>query len=249
MKLGIMSDLHLEFGQIDKTIPEVDVMILAGDILVATDIGTPRKGQRYDKFADMISERSRHVLYIPGNHEYYHMYFEDANARLMHWCEEHEFTWLTSANIEGQHFIGCTLWTDGGDAADRAIAAYSMNDYRVIRYGDDTLGVDDTRRFHQEQLYFLEQNVREGSIVVTHHLPSYESIDEKFKYAGQGVNAAYASHLDSFIEAAKPALWIHGHSHSPKDYMIGNTRIISNPRGYIGYEDIADDFEIMVIEI
>jgi len=31
--------------------------------------------------------------------------------------------------------------------------------------------------------------------------------------------------------------------------MIGSTRIVCNPRGYDGYEDIADNFELKVIEL
>lgn len=34
------------------------------------------------------------------------------------------------------------------------------------------------------------------------------------------------------IEKYQPTLWIHGHTHEKADYMIGNTRIVSNPRGY-----------------
>jgi predicted NBD/HSP70 family sugar kinase len=26
--------------------------------------------------------------------------------------------------------------------------------------------------------------------------------------------------------------WVHGHTHSTHDYMIGNTRVLCNPRGY-----------------
>jgi len=27
-------------------------------------------------------------------------------------------------------------------------------------------------------------------------------------------------------------LWLHGHTHSPRDYVIGTTRVVCNPRGY-----------------
>jgi hypothetical protein len=29
-----------------------------------------------------------------------------------------------------------------------------------------------------------------------------------------------------------PALWVHGHTHSPFDYQRGTCRVVSNPRGY-----------------
>ena len=39
------------------------------------------------------------------------------------------------------------------------------------------------------------------------------------------------------------------HTHEDFDYLIGSTRIICNPRGYINYEDRADHFELKVVEV
>jgi hypothetical protein len=33
------------------------------------------------------------------------------------------------------------------------------------------------------------------------------------------------------------------------DYMIGSTRIFCNPRGYKDYEDRADEFELLTVEV
>ena len=44
-------------------------------------------------------------------------------------------------------------------------------------------------------------------------------------------------------------VWTHGHTHDTFDYMIGSTRIVCRPRGYANYEDVADDFELMYIEV
>jgi len=44
-------------------------------------------------------------------------------------------------------------------------------------------------------------------------------------------------------------LWIHGHTHESFDYMVGDTRIVCNPRGYIGYEQCADDFKLKFVEV
>lgn len=246
MKIGIASDLHLEFGALDKPIPEVDVLILAGDIFLADDIGG-YKNSRVTEFAKEANKAAAWVIFIPGNHEFYHMEYFTAMSLMKEFCAENYWIWLDNerVDINGKNFIGATLWTDGGP--NPASFQFKMADYRVIKYEDRKLTPQDTARFHSESLYFLENEMQEGDIVVTHHLPSFRSIDARFKYAGEGVNNAYASHLDGLIEAKKPAMWVHGHSHSPKDYMIGNTRVISNPRGYWGYEDIADNFEVMVV--
>jgi hypothetical protein len=44
-------------------------------------------------------------------------------------------------------------------------------------------------------------------------------------------------------------LWTHGHTHHKFDYMIGETRIVCNPRGYEGYEDSAIDFKLQYLDI
>jgi hypothetical protein len=61
------------------------------------------------------------------------------------------------------------------------------------------------------------------------------------------MNGGYSSNLDDFI-IGHPQIkfWTHGHTHDPFDYMIGSTRILCNPRGYFGYEAVADVFNATV---
>jgi hypothetical protein len=44
-------------------------------------------------------------------------------------------------------------------------------------------------------------------------------------------------------------MWTHGHTHHEFDYMVGSTRVVCNPRGYIGYEDDAKNFKLKYMEI
>ena len=63
-------------------------------------------------------------------------------------------------------------------------------------------------------------------------------------------SGGYSSSLDEFImDHPQIKLWTHGHTHEPFDYMIGETRIFCNPRGYIGYEKSASDFKLKTVEI
>jgi Icc-related predicted phosphoesterase len=63
------------------------------------------------------------------------------------------------------------------------------------------------------------------------------------------VCAAYASDLDAFIEQAQPQLWVHGHIHSSRDYRVGRTRVVCNPRGYVPFEPNAGFDPALVIEL
>ena len=51
MKLALASDLHLEFGHIELENPGVDVLILSGDICVASKFGPD-----YDRFFNDVSK-------------------------------------------------------------------------------------------------------------------------------------------------------------------------------------------------
>jgi Icc-related predicted phosphoesterase len=70
------------------------------------------------------------------------------------------------------------------------------------------------------------------TVVMTHHAPSFQSISPH--YAGSDLNAAYASELyNAYSDDAMPILHIHGHVHDSFDYMLGDTRVVCNPRGYL----------------
>ena len=68
------------------------------------------------------------------------------------------------------------------------------------------------------------------TVIVTHHAPSLRSISPVFDQ--DLLNAAFASALDEMVAASEVPLWVHGHTHHCVDYRIGNTRVVSNQRGY-----------------
>jgi Icc-related predicted phosphoesterase len=127
-----------------------------------------------------------------------------------------------------------------------------MTDYRKIHVNPiyrklrsiDTAGIHyRSRRWLGEQ---LEQRRGAKIVVVTHHAPSLRSIPRSF--GDDLLSAAYASHMDGFVERSGACLWIHGHVHEHKDYTIGNTRVLCNPRGYPGEfgTGFSPDFTVTV---
>jgi hypothetical protein len=70
------------------------------------------------------------------------------------------------------------------------------------------------------------------------------SITEQYR-DDRELNGGYASDLSEFIlEHPQIKIWCHGHVHSTHSYFIGDTQILANPRGYLGHEKIASDFEV-----
>lgn len=263
MKIKIVSDLHLEFSDVHIQNNGCDVLILAGDIMVAqplrdhpvVDASAPKLGKnqkaavRFRDFLRRVSSEFPRVVYVAGNHEFYHGKWEQTVAILKEECAKYpniSYLERDSVVIDDVVFVGGTLWTDvnKGDP----IAMYSLpavlNDYKVIR--NETRGYArvrpiDTSARHRHTLKAisteLERSPEQRVVVVTHHAPSRRSIKECYVDDHVG-NAGYASDLDQFIiDHPQIVLWAHGHIHAPRDYVIGTTRVVSNPRGYEGYED------------
>lgn len=227
MRIQILSDLHLEFDRDDgesfaRAVPVVgDVLVLAGDMLPLKDADSVRR--TFSWFCD----RFAHVVFVPGNHEYYRTSSTAAEALLVVCVREIPNLHVLNPGvitIEEIRFVGATLWFP--DTPDEFLYRGSLNDFRLI--ADFVPWVHDT---HTEHIAFLKTTVRPGDVVVTHHLPHPRSIAPQ--YAGSSLNRFFvAGDAARVVERAGARLWIHGHTHTACEYVIGETRVVCNPRGY-----------------
>jgi len=267
MRIKLVSDLHLEFS--DILIPNdqnYDVLILSGDIMVATDLhdhpepnntadqaakakgtGLGRRqltAQRFRDFLKRCSFQFPHVIYVAGNHEFYNGKWTQSLTTLSNECAKFPNVYFLEAGckkIDDVTFIGGTLWTDMNKHDPLTLHAVRdmMNDFRVIKKdleGYTNLKPADTVVRHRHMLSYIKQIVAEKPdekfVVVGHHSPSFQSVHEGYKHETL-MNGAYHSDLSEFIlDRPQIKLWTHGHTHHPFDYMIGETRIVCNPRGY-----------------
>ena len=276
MKIALCSDLHLEFGQIElKNTEGADVLILSGDIMLAEDLDrhpnisvAPSmqssryiKSMRYREFLDNVNSEFPKVIYIAGNHEFYDCKWVKTLDILHETMADYKnifFLEKEILKIDDVTFIGCTLWTDmnKGDPLTLHATRDMMNDYRTIvndEKGYTKLKPADTALRHRETLQYIRSIVAEKHdekfVVAGHHAPSKLSTHPR--YANDKVmNGAYSSDLSEFImDHPQIKLWTHGHTHEPFDYMLGETRIACNPRGYINYERRADEFVLKFLDV
>jgi Icc-related predicted phosphoesterase len=280
MKIQLVSDLHLEFEDVNiKNESGADVLILSGDILVADDLrnqpadlsladipdegyGRARRALRYRDFFLRVSFQFKHVIYIMGNHEHYHGKFDKSAGIIREtigYLNIHNIHLLDRdiKEIDGVHFVGGTMWTDcnKGDPMTQYHLEHCMTDFRVIRIAGENfkkfLPMRTVMEFTKTRDYFktvIGNLPKDAKIVVcSHHAPSHLSIHEIYKNDTL-MNGGYSSDLSEFIlDHPQIKLWTHGHMHNNFDYMIGDTRVVCNPKGYPGENG---DFENnLILEI
>ena len=276
MKIALCSDLHLEFGDINlKNEENADVLILSGDIMIAQDLHDhphmdynpytsgaladlgrrQATALRFRDFLKRCSFQFPHVVYVAGNHEFYHGKFVGSLQDLRNECAKFSNVYFMENDmrtIDDVTFVGCTLWTDmnKGDPLTLHAVSDMMNDYRIIRHdelGYTKLRPAHTAARHRRSVEYI-RSVMEGMfdekfVVVGHMAPSKMSVHPKYQNDTL-MNGAYASDLSEFIlDHPQIKLW------TKFDYMIGSTRIVCNPRGYHGYEESADNFQLQYLEI
>lgn len=263
MLIKVVSDLHLEFSNVDIHNNEnCDVLVLSGDILVADALyrypeasyitqnpgSTLEKARRFRAFLQRCSDTFANVVYVAGNHEFYNGKWNQTIEVLKSECAKFSnvhFLERDTKTIDDVVFVGCTLWTDmnRGDPVTYYECSRRMNDYYKIvndAAGYTKLRPAHTHARHQHSLKYIQAQAAKYSdhkvVVVGHHAPSKMSTHPEYT-ADHVVNGAYISDLSDFIlDRPQIKLWTHGHTHHPFDYMIGSTRIVCNPRGYEGYE-------------
>jgi UDP-2,3-diacylglucosamine pyrophosphatase LpxH len=265
MKVQVASDLHLEFDKgapfvLDNT-ENADVLILAGDIIVAKHI-INNIICTYKDFFNNVSQQFEHVLVIAGNHEYYGSSFSKTQLCLSEFYSQYNnVTFLNNSSIAINDvlFIGTTLWTDFNNNCyfTKNHVRRSLNDYFVIDGFTTSKAIDEhyiARQFITDT-YKENKDRFEKMVGIFHHGISPQSIHEIYRSGSDTLlNGAYASDMRNFFEdKEKFKLFIHGHTHHSFDYILDNKlqsqRVICNPRGYAKRDENFDFNHNLIVEV
>lgn len=237
MKIQVLSDLHLDFKPYTiKLHKEADILVLAGDICSQAFV------QRLKHILGRIP-KGFPVIYITGNHDYYGSEFQAVNNLWEEFANNTPgFHFLNNKTFffGGYQFVGSTLWTNfdlvrsSGLPLDifKSRIPFAINDFRYIRYGDGEFTPDHCIDLNIAARKFIKESVDSydgKSVVVTHFCPHPKSIHENF--IGNKLNCYFTCDCSEIIQSKIP-LFIHGHTHECMDYILGDTRVVCNPRGY-----------------
>lgn len=249
MLIQQMSDLHLEFDpsfRAENT-DNADILMLNGDICVAdyfrrgADSSHFNTAFKFFQFFSDAAKKYKRVIYIAGNHEHYRGKISRSIRVLKEKLACFENVHVLDnefLDVDDTRFIGTTLWTDCNKGNPLSIMSIeqSMNDFRLIKKDAGKFTARASIALHVEAKNFLKEAAKNHSkvVVMSHHAPSFGSVHPQYRTGAYGeLNGAYYSDLDKLIlNRPQIKLWTHGHMHNTFDYLIGDTKIVCNPKGY-----------------
>ena len=261
MRIQLFSDLHLERYPAFQPhiLPGAEVVVLAGDI-GSYQAGSRLESQDFglERFSPSLPALAgKTVLFIPGNHEFDSLDYDETYVRLRATCERLGITWLDReiVTIGDVRFIGTTLWSDFDALALREadLAKQLQQRTKAFRAANYYLSKNTTLKDGEQ---VLAEGIRAMSLdcqawlraalatpfagktaVVTHFAPSLMSADPR--YGLTPGTAGFCNTLDDLFKGAQ--LWLHGHLHCMNDYVMEGRdgahswacRVVANPLGYL----------------
>ena len=278
MRIQLFSDLHLErYPDFQPAIaPDTDIVILAGDIGSYQD-GSRLKSEDFGlgRFSPLRPGAGKaQVLFVPGNHEFDGLDFDETQARLRTLCAQLGIVWLDREIVTIGHvrFIGTTLWADfdalaaGHDLTrqlqlrNKAIRAanYYLSKNTTLRAGEPVLA-EGWRELGLDCQAWLAQALAtpfDGvTVAVTHFAPSLLSADPR--YGVTPGTAGFCNALDHLFPQVD--VWMHGHLHCCNDYTVRGhhdttgqgwaCRVVANPLGYLSKGEQEEFRPDLVIEL
>lgn len=231
--------------------------IIAGDIWVDHRF-LSRTYQDDQSWLQKVANQFKYVVFVLGNHDYWQTNLSHEIKKIEELLQAQGLNNAfvlekKSIVLDNVKFIGATFWTDYLEHNLELMykAPDLMKDYKKIRFGDGYRKIrsSDLYKIHQESKSFIfsqakKDNPEQKLVVVTHMAPSHKSLVEVQEDTSR--DGFYASHLDENIAQSEIDYYFHGHIHQSVDYMIGKTRVMSNPRGYFGEnkEKFQDNWRI-----
>ena len=249
MKIRLFSDLHICFEPFRYEYAGEDLVILAGDI------------HTKNRHAVLLKQIPKDVpiIMVAGNHSHFHSVFQDT-IKFLYSLEKDfpNFTFLNNEWIIHKTIpiYGGTMFSDFNlfNTSDQSalIAKHDINDFHMIKKMNEG-GVQslwspkdhlaEHKKFVEGLDNFTNCYGNKKRIVISHFLPSSQCVSPE--YTNDPLTPYYATNMDRYFGDAN-LLFVFGHTHTSFDLRLGDSRVISNPKGY--YDENKDFNPNLVIE-
>jgi len=228
MKVLPISDTHFEYDGIDEiglfidSLAEADIVILAGDIC---------NNKNLDFCIELFCSKYNKVLYVPGNHEFWHKEFDEVIKEIKR-LEDKYFNfiplWRDSILIDGVRFLGIVGFPEiipfTNKVADlgKMIQPHTWLNLNSIK---------DWEWIEQEIKWFWLLEEHETKVFISHFTPTEYGIHEDFK--NHPLNWYFCLDKTELLKRINnKSYWISGHIHNAYQKQINNCLALANPRGY-----------------
>jgi len=255
VKVAYVSDLHLDFyahpskpiklmkfiETLFKDTEVFEVLIIAGDL--------SHYNSQIINFLENVKQYAHNIIFVGGNHECYNISKKMQNKYLYPYDRLDELKELIkplanvymldgeAVTINGKVFAGAMGWYDGSYyykmknfPRDETLMSYwgtfSNDSVRIPRLHDFM------DMFNHEIKMVKKAVATKPDIMITHFCPTseLEAISEKYRYARSTGFYTFDGASQGLFEGVP--IWIHGHLHDKKEYVLGGTKFLRNPIGY-----------------
>jgi Icc-related predicted phosphoesterase len=274
VKLQIFSDLHCDVAPIKPIAigEEVDAVVVAGDTcqgvrnafialrrIVPERVPIIMTAGNHEYYRRCIETEIAEAKAIASN---YNIVFVENDVVRLGTTRFIGATLWTDYRVFGANNAAVAMDTARRNLNDHRVISWTKNPWKRFRPEEAALLHECSKAFIVDSLTIPSC---ESTVILTHHAPHFGSV-AKGPYESDILTSAYVSDLTNvlMIDAAAGApigavdttvkdtvhanwnrIWLHGHIHSSSDYVVGTTRILSNPHGY-GLENPAFNSQLIV---
>lgn len=212
MLFGVVSDTHLEYDQYVNLPGTYDCLLLCGDIA----------NSNYpflETFLTQCKFRSKIVVYIAGNHEYWYSDIESTNKHLKELCDRLGIIYLQNNHmcIGDIGIYGGTMWANPMDWV--YTKKYKGDSVRIRRYYPTVYREYHNFRANLEKFRYTNYRKR---IVMSHHCPSWDTCEER---------GELSTLYHDYVSLDNIDYWCYGHTHKRRVDQIEDTTLITWAHG------------------
>lgn len=244
MESKVISDIHINKQHNLQISPWFASEDKQRFLIIAGDIGPLNHWSDVKSVLIEMAKRVKQVVLILGNHESAYSDFFKAPQMMQQLIDSTGLSNITllhrsSLIHDNIALIGATLWSDLDNHQEVLLAEHQRKFDAFFEHTYPNISPKErfeimAEKYHRQKNWIFSEIARHKKnnkkiIVITHHAPSLQSINPKFK--NDDKQHFYASELDDEISQSQPNIWIHGHTHFHNDYTIGKTRVIANTLG------------------